>query len=108
MRRASVLALGLLALTLTSATAGPARPPVKPAGANARPTGMPAVAELIDLNGAARSELVALPGVGEAIADKIIAGRPWKTKLELVQRSVVTRAGYARFSARVIARLPGK
>jgi DNA uptake protein ComE-like DNA-binding protein len=59
---------------------------------------------LVDLNSASRDELMKLPGVGDATADKIIAGRPWRSKLDLLQKKVVNSAQYARFSKRVIAR----
>jgi DNA uptake protein ComE-like DNA-binding protein len=61
-------------------------------------------AELVDLNSAAKAELIRLPGIGDAIADKIIAGRPWKSKYDLVVKKVVTRAAYEKFSKYVIAR----
>ena len=63
----------------------------------------PRKTELVDLNTAKRAELIKLPGVGEAIADKIIAGRPWKSKYDLVVKKVVTRATYDKFSKYVIA-----
>lgn len=62
---------------------------------------------LVDLNSASRAELMKLPAVGEAIADKIIAGRPWKSKYDLVVKKVVTRAAYDKFAKYVIARQPG-
>ena len=58
----------------------------------------------VDLNSASREELVKLPGVGEAIADKIIAARPLKSKDELVSKNIVTKAEYQKFSAHVIAK----
>ena len=60
--------------------------------------------ELLDLNSASRAELMKLPAVGEAIADKIIAGRPWKSKYDLVVKKVVTRSAYDKFSKYVVAR----
>jgi DNA uptake protein ComE-like DNA-binding protein len=58
----------------------------------------------VDLNSASREALVKLPGVGEAIADKIIAARPFKSKDELVSKSIVTKAEYQKLSAHVIAK----
>jgi DNA uptake protein ComE-like DNA-binding protein len=60
--------------------------------------------ELLDLNSASKPALMKLPAVGDAIADKIIAGRPWKSKYDLVVKKVVTRSAYDKFSKYVVAR----
>jgi competence protein ComEA len=57
----------------------------------------------VDLNSATKEELAALPGIGDSIADKIIAGRPYKSASELVSKKVVTKAEYAKFRGKVIA-----
>jgi len=62
--------------------------------------------ELIDINSAGKATLAKLPGVGDGIADKIIAGRPWKSKYDLVMKKVVTRSVYDKFSKYVVARQP--
>lgn len=58
----------------------------------------------LDLNTATKAELIALPGVGEAIAAKIVAARPFKAKDELVSKGIVTEAAYAKFKDMVIAK----
>lgn len=59
---------------------------------------------LLDLNSASRAELMDLPGIGEAYADKIIANRPFHDKGELVRKKIIPESTYERISNRVIAR----
>jgi len=58
----------------------------------------------IDINSASKEDLQTLPGVGEATAEKIIDGRPYKTKAELLSKKIVTRSVYSKIRAKVIAK----
>jgi competence protein ComEA len=60
----------------------------------------------VDLNSASREQLIKLPGIGEATADKIIAARPFKSKNELVSKKLLSEAEYNKISAHVIAKQP--
>ena len=67
-----------------------------------------ATGDLLDINTATADQLKALPGIGDAYAKRIIAGRPYTAKNQLVNRGVLPQAVYDKISARVIAKRPAK
>lgn len=58
----------------------------------------------IDLNSATKEELMTLAGIGDVTADKIIAGRPYKSKGDLVTKKVLTKKEYAKVRSLIIAK----
>ena len=61
-------------------------------------------ADLLDINSATTEQLKALPGIGDAYAEKIIKGRPYTSKDELVKKHILPRAAYEQIKYKIIAR----
>ena len=61
---------------------------------------------LMDINSATKQQLTTLAGIGDAYSDKIIAGRPYKGKDELVSKNIVPQATYDKIKDQIVAKQP--
>ena len=104
-------AVALTALTgaqVNAATAPKPAPaasaPAGPASAAAKKSPPATPVKLVDINSASRKELMTLPGIGAAEAEKIIANRPYLTKTELVSKAGLPVGPYVSLKHLVIAK----
>jgi competence protein ComEA len=104
MSRVGVALAALIVLSTTLSFAQAPKPAKEPAPAKKEHTTASTKHELVDLNSATKEQLAALPGIGDAYADKIIAGRPYKSKAELKSKKIIPAGTYGKISGKVIAK----
>ena len=99
--RIALACAAILCLTVLAAAQAPSTAPAKTdnaASGKAAPKG-----EKLDINTASEDQLKALPGIDDALAKAIIAGRPYRAKNELVTKKIVPQAAYDKVKDQIIA-----
>ena len=94
--RALILAIAAIAVAFGQ---GAATAPAKSQTSKTQPA-----AELIDINTASAEELQRIVGVGPAFADKIVKGRPYRAKNELLTKKILPAATYNKIKDQIIAK----
>lgn len=80
-----------------------AAPQTATAPAKAKSAAAASTAAEIDINSASLDELQTLPGIGPALAKRIVEGRPYRGKNELQQKKILPAATYAKVKDRIVA-----
>ena len=97
-----VLAIGIAPAWAQKKTTSTATKAPTTAAAKA-PAKATSATPLLDINSATKEQLETLPGIGDAYAQKIIAGRPYSRKDQLVAKNVVPQATYDKIKDSIIA-----
>lgn len=104
MNRKNFISRVLVILCATILLSGVATAQAASSAKTSTQSSMAASTDLVDINSATKDQLDALPGIGAAYSQKIIDGRPYKTKTDLVRKKVLPQATYNKIKDKIIAK----
>jgi len=97
----------LIALAFALASVSPIlaqQPKTAPPPAKSDKTSTATKNEPLDINSASADELKTIPGIGDAYAKKIVEGRPYARKDDLVKKKIVPQGTYDKIKDQVVAK----
>jgi hypothetical protein len=106
-RMSWVLILSAVCICLSSVSVDGWARPSRAAGTNVDGKASAPKRKPVDINKASRKQLMTLPGIDAKTAERIIAARPYYTKVELVTRKLIPEGTYLSLRREIIASQDG-
>jgi competence protein ComEA len=99
----AALASSVLLAQSTSSKPAQTGTTAAPAASSSPSSSKTSKSQLVDINSATKEQLDALPGIGATYSQKIIDGRPYNSKRDLLTRKIVPQSTYDGIQDKIIA-----